>query len=357
MNASVISTIAETPDDKIIAEYIWLGATPTDIRSKSRTITHPKEQDPPTVAELPAWNYDGSSTEQAPGDNSEVILQPRRVFPDPLRRGRHILVVCDTYTPQGDPLPSNTRCPAKHIFDRAPEAEPWFGLEQEYTIFEPDTTTPHGWPGRGHFPAPQGPYYCGVGCNHTPARAVSEAHYRACLAAGISISGTNAEVMLGQWEYQVGPVEGIDSGDQMTASRYLLHRIGELFGVVISLDPKPIEGDWNGAGCHMNFSTAAMRQSGGYEAIMDTVQRLAAAHDDHIAVYGIGNDRRLTGRHETASIDAFSWGVADRGASVRIPSDTARNQCGYLEDRRPASNADPYVITSKMFATSLGETE
>ena len=344
----------QIPDKKIQAEYIWLGCTSTDIRSKTRTLDSSKfNATLPTPDEIPEWNYDGSSTEQAPGDASEVIIKPRRVYPNPFRSCGSVIVLCDTYTPDGKPLETNSRFGANAIFEKALEEKPWFGLEQEYTIFQEDGVTPHGWPKGQNFPRPQGPYYCGVGHINTQARLVSEAHYRACLEAGLSISGTNAEVMLGQWEYQIGPVEGIDAGDQLIVSRYLLHRVGEVCGVVISLDPKPIAGDWNGAGCHTNYSTHAMRSEGGYEVIIKAIERLSAAHEDHIAVYGVGNERRLTGLHETASMDTFSYGVADRGASIRIPSTTYADKCGYLEDRRPASNCDPYIVTSKIFETTV----
>jgi len=159
--------------------------------------------------------------------------------------------------------------------------------------------------------------------------------------------------MPGQWEYQVGPCEGISSGDQLWLSRYIMHRVCEDFGVRVSFDPKPVSGDWNGAGCHTNYSTSEMRAPGGYAAIIAACDKLAAKHDEHIRVYGEGNDRRLTGHHETARIDKFSYGVANRGASVRIPRQSQLEGCGYLEDRRPASNMDPYVVTSKIVQTTI----
>jgi glutamine synthetase len=339
---------------KIMAEYVWIGGATTtggvDLRSKTKTLN----KMPSSIEDLPEWNYDGSSTNQAPGSDSEVILRPRAIFADPFRSEGNILVMCDTYTPAGTPLPTNTRHDADKIFSQDLASEPWFGIEQEYTLFEKDGFTPLGWP-VGGFPGAQGPYYCSAGTDVSFGRNVANAHYKACLYAGINVSGINAEVMPGQWEYQVGPCTGIESGDHMWISRYLLIRICEEFGVNVSFDPKPIAGDWNGAGCHTNYSTAKMRCDGGMEEILRACERLGAKHEEHIRVYGEGNERRLTGAHETAPIDKFSYGVANRGASIRIPRQAEKEGKGYLEDRRPASNICPYVVTAKIFQTTVLE--
>merc|ERR1719247_2512523 len=211
---------------------------------------------------------------------------------------------------------------------------------------------PFGFPDGGGLPKEQGPYYCSAGYDCTIGRTVADTHYKACLYAGITISGINAEVMPGQWEYQVGPCEGIKSGDDLWMSRYLMVRVCELMGCNVTFDPKPMSGDWNGAGCHTNYSTKPMREKGGYKEIIAAIEKLAKKHDEHIKVYGEGNERRLTGAHETAPITAFSYGVANHGASVRIPRDAEANQCGYFEDRRPASNCDPYVVTGLVFKTT-----
>ncbi len=321
--------------------FLWLGTTDIFFLILNPTSFRPQ------------WNFDGSSTAQAPGDNSEVILYPQAVYRDPfIRGGNNILVLCDCYTPQGDAIPSNTRNKCAAQQEKVKEQVPWYGIEQEYTLFEADGTTPFGWPKCG-YPGPQGPYYCSVGTENAYGRAVMEAHYKACLYAGIEISGTNCEVMPGQWEYQVGPAVGIEGGDMLWMSRYLLFRVCEIFGVVVSLDPKPIPGDWNGAGCHTNFSTKKMREPGGYAEIMNAIHRLSKKHVEHINAYGDGNERRLTGRHETASMDMFSYGVANRGASVRIPYTTKQDGYGYFEDRRPSSNMDPYVVTGILIQTTL----
>eukprot|EP00245_Coleochaete_scutata_P007490 TRINITY_DN22912_c0_g1_i1.p1 TRINITY_DN22912_c0_g1~~TRINITY_DN22912_c0_g1_i1.p1 ORF type:complete len:367 (+),score=67.64 TRINITY_DN22912_c0_g1_i1:121-1221(+) len=340
------------PDEKkVIAEYIWIGGSGTDIRSKARTLTGPIT----SPSQLPKWNYDGSSTGQAPGDDSEVILYPQAIYKDPFRRGNNILVMCDCYTPAGVPLPTNKRAAAAEIFEKVKEHVPWFGIEQEYTLLSTENW-PLGWPKNG-YPGPQGPYYCGVGADKAWGRDIMDAHYKACIYAGITISGTNGEVMPGQWEYQVGPCTGIESGDELWISRYILERITETAGVVLSLDPKPIKGDWNGAGCHTNYSTKEMREDGGYEVIKKAISKLAAKHKEHIAAYGEGNERRLTGKHETASINKFLWGVANRGASVRVGRDTEKEGKGYFEDRRPASNMDPYIVTSMIAQTTILDTD
>jgi glutamine synthetase len=252
------------------------------------------------------------------------------------------------------PITNNTRVDAARVMEAAKEHVPWFGIEQEYTLFEADGVTPYGWP-KGGFPGPQGPYYCGAGAHSAFGRLIVDAHYRACLFAGVNISGVNAEVMPGQWEYQVGPCTGIESGDHMWISRYILLRVCEDFGVIVSFDPKPIPGDWNGAGCHTNYSTQAMREEGGMAAIIEAIEKLKLKHKVHIAAYGKGNERRLTGRHETASIESFSYGVANRGASVRIPRQAEAEGKGYFEDRRPASNMDPYVVTGRIVKTTILE--
>jgi len=352
--------------EKVQAEYVWVGGN-NELRCKTKTL----DKAPKSPEDLPVWNFDGSSTEQAPGTDSEVLLVPRAIFRDPFRAGptgksANIIVLADCFKPDpdkpkgvGEPIPTNTRVVAAAIMDKVAKTEPWFGIEQEYTLFEPDGVTPYGWPVGGFPDRPQGPYYCSIGMENAYGRPICEAHYRACMYAGINISGINGEVMPGQWEYQVGPCTGIESGDQLLISRYLLIRVCEQYGVRVSFDPKPIPGDWNGAGCHTNVSTKEMRAPGGYAVILKAMERLGAdgKQDEHIKAYDISggedNKRRLTGAHETAPITKFSFGVANRGCSVRIPRMTEKEKCGYFEDRRPASNMDPYVVTGKIMETCV----
>eukprot|EP00559_Dactyliosolen_fragilissimus_P007013 CAMPEP_0184855398 /NCGR_PEP_ID=MMETSP0580-20130426/664_1 /TAXON_ID=1118495 /ORGANISM="Dactyliosolen fragilissimus" /LENGTH=419 /DNA_ID=CAMNT_0027349909 /DNA_START=58 /DNA_END=1317 /DNA_ORIENTATION=- len=346
------------PEESILAEYVWVDAE-GNTRSKTRTLPAAKAE---SISTLPKWNFDGSSTGQAPGDDSEVILKPQRIFTDPFRPRsdgpKNILVMCDTWTPSGEPLESNSRAVAAKAFEGKEDEEPWFGLEQEFTLFNLDERTPLGWPLGGMPSRPQGPYYCSVGPENSFGRHITDAMYKACLYAGINISGTNGEVMPGQQEYQVGPCVGIDAGDQLMMSRYILQRVCEDFQVYCTLHPKPIvDGDWNGAGMHTNFSTKSMRDDGGIDVIKKAIYKLGAKHEDHIANYGTGNELRLTGLHETASINQFCYGVANRGASIRIGRDTEEEGKGYFEDRRPASNADPYVVTGKIMHTVMEDVD
>lgn len=337
--------------DTVQAEYIWIGGSGADLRCKTKTLNIKKVK---SISDLPIWNFDGSSTKQAPGEDSEVFLKPVAFYPDPFRGGNNVMVMCECTLPSGEPIPTNTRHQANLTMEKAKQEEPWFGIEQEYTLFEIDGITPLGWPVAG-FPAPQGPYYCGAGTGSAVGRKIADAHYRACLYSGLKISGINAEVMASQWEYQIGPCVGIESGDMVWMSRYLMTRVCEDFGVKVSFHPKPIRGDWNGAGCHTNVSTKSMRSTGGYDAILSAMKKLEAKHQEHIDVYGEDNSQRLTGAHETAHIGKFAYGVANRGASIRIPRQTFLDKKGYFEDRRPASNMDPYVVTAKIVQTTVLE--
>ncbi len=325
----------------IKAEYIWIdGTEPTPLlRSKTKVLA--------SSDELPIWGFDGSSTNQAPGKASDCVLQPVFSCPDPIRGAPHLLVLCEVLLTDMTPHPTNTRAPLVEVSERYGAQEPLFGIEQEYTLFK--GSRPLGFPDHTGYPAPQGPYYCGVGADDIYGRPLVEAHLDACLRAGLSISGINAEVMPGQWEFQVGPLAPLDVSDQLWVARWLLHRIGEDFDISATLDPKPVRGDWNGAGCHTNFSTNSMRD--GYEAVVKAAEALGKNAAEHVANYGVGIEERLTGQHETAPYDQFSYGVSDRGASVRIPWQVAQEGKGYLEDRRPNANMDPYTVTRLITGT------
>lgn len=322
------------------AEYIWIdGTEPTaQLRSKTKVL--------PDGAAPPIWGFDGSSTNQAPGKASDCVLEPVCVVPDPIRGGAHKLVMCEVLLTDMSPHPTNTRALLREVAAKYVDQEPLFGIEQEYTLFKDGR--PLGFP-EGGFPGPQGPYYCSVGAAVAFGREISEDHATACMEAGLAISGTNAEVMPGQWEFQIGAVDPLTVSDHLWIARWLLHRIAEDHGVVLSIDPKPMPGDWNGAGAHTNFSTAEMRES--YDAVIAACEALAENPLEHIKAYGYGIEDRLTGLHETAPWSSFNYGVSDRGASVRIPWQVAKEGRGYIEDRRPNANSDPYVVTRMIVGT------
>jgi glutamine synthetase len=322
------------------AEYIWIDGTEPSPKLRSKTKIIPDGQEPGI------WGFDGSSTNQAEGHASDRVLKPAYVTPDPLRGPDDKLVLCEVLNIDMTPHSTNTRAACAATFEKYKDQEPWFGIEQEYTFYQEGR--PLGWPATG-YPAPQGGYYCGVGADEIFGRDIVEAHTDACLTAGIALSGTNAEVMIGQWEYQVGPADTLAVADQLWLSRWLLYRVAEDFNVAATLDPKPMPGDWNGAGCHTNFSTKAMRE--GWDPIIAACEALGAKAEEHVKAYGEGIERRLTGSHETAPWNEFSYGVSDRGASVRIPWQVEVDKKGYIEDRRPNSNMDPYLVAGLITET------
>ncbi|XP_053266970.1 glutamine synthetase [Pleuronectes platessa] len=352
LNKSLRQQYLNLPQEgKCQVTYIWIDGTGEDVRAKTRTL----DTEPKGLEEIPEWNFDGSSTYQSEGSNSDMYLKPVCMFRDPFTLDPNKLVLCEVFKYNRLPAETNYRNSCEKVMQKVEEHCIWFGMEQEYTLLGVDGH-PFSWPAQG-YPLPQGPYYCGVGANNAYGRDIVECHYKACLYAGVNIYGTNAEVMPSQWEYQVGPCEGIAMGDHLWVSRYLLHRVCEDFGVVATLDPKPMKGPWNGAGCHTNVSTKEMREEGGLEYIEKAIAKLEKRHKEHIAVYdprgGKDNMRRLTGLYETSNIEHFSAGVANRGASIRIPRQVGQEKKGYFEDRRPASNCDPYVVTKAITCTCL----
>jgi glutamine synthetase len=333
------------PNHKYQAMYIWVdGRKPTaKMRSKTRILE--AGEDPPI------WGFDGSSTEQAEGHNSDCVLVPVFICRDTILGGDNLLVLCEVYLPGGEPHSSNTRARLRETVARYGDQEPLFGLEQEYTFL--DGNLPYSWPTKGA-PAPQGGYYCGVGSDEALGRGIVEEHLEACLNAGLQFAGTNPEVMPAQWEFQVGPLPPLEVADQLWMARWILYRITEKYGISATLHPKPMRGDWNGAGCHTNFSTREMRAAGGYPAIIAACEALGRRVALHVENYGDGIEERLTGRHETSRPYEFSYGVSDRGASIRIPWQVEKEQRGYLEDRRPNANCDPYVTTRLIIETVCG---
>ena len=326
----------------MIYKYIWLdGYTPEpNLRSKIQVVSSRARI---SSIEPPLWSFDGSSTQQADGGNSDCVLNPVSEYKLSDKTIVDALVMCEVLDSDGGQHNSNYRSTADLIDD-----EWWFGFEQEYFFYKDGE--PLGWK-KGEEPAPQGQYYCAVGSGNVIGREISERHLKVCLNAGINITGTNAEVALGQWEYQcLG--KGVKAGDDLWLSRYLLSEIAEEYDVSVVLHPKPKAGDWNGSGMHTNFSNEEMRLSGTEGLMKEICQKLEIRHAVGIKEYGSHNQLRLTGNHETQSINTFSYGISDRGASIRIPIHTVQNNWnGYLEDRRPASNADPYRIMAHIVET------
>jgi glutamine synthetase len=343
------------------AEYIWYdglegdackGLIFNEMRSKTKCIEKPITSMNP--GDFPDWSFDGSSTGQAEGNNSDIVIKPVFVCPDPIRGGTDVLVLCECFNPDGEtPHATNDRAKLRAIMnDKVKKCDALYGFEQEYTMMDGKTGKVYGWP-EGGYPAPQGPFYCAVGDESVYGRPLAEAHMDACIKAGLKISGINAEVMPGQWEFQIGPAGPLEMPDHVMIGRWLLYRLGEEFGIVSTLDPKPCPGDWNGTGAHTNFSTADMRVPGGMKVIDEAVQKLSKRHAEHIAAYGSGNERRLTGKHETCDMNTFRSGVADRGSSIRIPLPVSLKGYGYLEDRRPSANVNPYVVARMLLETCV----
>lgn len=346
---------------KIYLEYVWLdGNYPQQIRSKTKIIESTKnttfEKWKRNPESLPVWNFDGSSTNQATTKNSELLLKPVNIFIDPFKEDGFV-VLAEVYNTDMTPHKTNKRNKMIETI-KSFDDETMYGFEQEYIIYDRVTNKPLGWPIDG-FPKPQGDYYCAVGGNNVTGRQFVDEHTSLCEISELEISGINAEVALGQWEYQIGPVYAADGADQLWMSRYILHKLSEKYNYYIELDPKPYKGnDWNGSGMHVNFSTKEMRKDlkNKKKLVTEACEKLGTRVKEHINVYGVNNQYRLTGANETCSINEFRYGVGDRSASIRIPTSINDNKTpGYLEDRRAASNADPYEIVNVIIETICGE--
>ena len=372
MNTDEISSNTDEMKDTTIAkvnsiqtsmelyEYIWLDKD-FNFRSKNRILPQKVGYCRYYTFDELSWNYDGSSTGQATGDESEVVLKVVHCVKNPFyERSKTLvnvyLVLCATYNQKGEPLESNNYHVATQRFKDYLKDEPWFGLEQEYFLMDPKTDKPLG------FTDPKlndnkGSYYCGLGSKHIveQSRKIVDEHMIKCVDIGLHISGTNAEVSISQWEFQVGPCPGIYAAHELWIARYILERVVESYGLYVSWHPKPIEG-WNGSGCHTNYSTLVMRKSctdrNGMVQITDAIKKLEKKHKLHMENYGTDNGMRMTGGYETSSADEFSWGIGSRGTSIRVGNETNKKGYGYFEDRRPASNCDPYLVTSLIYETT-----
>ncbi len=352
---------------KQLLEYVWIDLN-GNLRSKIKihfgsTINK--------VDSCTVWNFDGSSTGQSLSNIiSDVIISPIRLYNNPLlNHPNSKIVLCECLNADMTPHETNSRDKCVKTSEKYKVFDCLFGIEQEYVILQRNGQ-PYKWlnmsdPGLGD----QGPYYCSVGGDRAFGREISDEHLLYCLEAGINICGTNAEVMPSQWEFQIGTCDMLTVSDDLLVARFLLHKITEKHNCSVSFYPKLFEA-WNGSGGHTNFSTKEMRRGGttkwnsynrppdwkpekipGMNYIIDACEKLSKKHVEHIKVYGVDNDKRLTGKHETSSIHTFSWGYQNRNCSVRIPLQVCIDNCGYLEDRRPASNMDPYLVTEIMVTT------
>jgi glutamine synthetase len=345
----------------IIAEYIWLDAW-GNIRSKTRVMkqnTKDRQDNDITLLDFPDWNYDGSSTGQATGNASEIIIKPVNYYKNPFvndsdtQHSNH-LVLCETYLINGKPHSTNNRNKLVEILSKYNDLEPMYGFEQEFFIVTPYGKIPAF--NTSEILKVQGQYYCGVGEGNVFDRQPVIETMNNCIYAGLNITGMNAEVAPSQWELQVCHT-GVEAADQLIILRYILGRTLEKYKLNYDISPKPIQGDWNGSGCHTNFSTNIMREGDlknnktGYDIIFKCMEKLEKNHKLHMDLYGVDNNKRMTGGHETSSYDVFTFGLGNRGCSVRIPNQTLNDKKGYFEDRRPGSNVDPYVVSYLILET------
>jgi glutamine synthetase len=343
---------------KILLEYVWIDGNDT-LRSKNKIMSF--ENNNIDLSDIPLWNFDGSSTFQSTTIKSDIILKPVRVYKNPfIKFMTSYLILCECYNIDLTPHLTNKRHTCFTTYSKCNKDEFLFGIEQEYILFERNKQNlsesgcnlPYMWKEHDNPEiGDQNPYYCSIGGDRNFGREIINKHLQLCLETGIEICGTNAEVMASQWEYQIGVCDALQVSDDLWMSRYILQRITEDYNCFVSFHPKPYKGKWNGSGGHTNVSTKEMRDENGIEYIYNACEKLKNKHLDHMLVYGKHNEERLSGIHETSHIDTFSYGVGDRTCSIRIPINVYNDKCGYLEDRRPASNLDPYLVTEILMKT------
>lgn len=322
---------------KVKLRYIWLDAA-GHIRNKLKIVDFNKVIN--SLRDIEEWSFDGSSTGQAKTENSDLFIRPVRFYKSSV--DSEILVLCSVYDYDNNPIESEKRFQLEKLVKKYDD---WlFGIEQEYVLMDGAGTHLYRWP-QGAFPGEQGPYYCGVGYDEAYGAQIVDEHTNACLNYGISICGTNAEVMPAQWEFQIGAKDPLTVADDLIVARYLLYRVAAHHQATATLHPKPVKGNWNGSGAHTNFSTFLMRnKKTGEAAIEAALNNLEKTHDQCIKLYGDDIEHRMTGEHETSDVKTFSWGDCNRACSIRKPITVRKNGYGYLEDRRPCANINPYVV-------------
>lgn len=362
-----LKSVATNTHTIIVVEYVFIDGF-NNVRSKTRIITgkiYPECEDRGLMFNISIWNVDGSSTGQSITKNSDIILIPRSIFNDPFNTNtpdvKYLLCMCEVLNSDKTSHITNTRQILYNTLigigiDNINKIEPLFGIEQEYVILNADGKTPYKWTQQIE-DSSAGIYYCSVGGDRNFGREIVMKHMNYCITAGIAICGVNSEVAPSQWEFQVGVCDPFVIGDNLWMARYILNRVAELYNTCISYDPKPYGVKWSGSGAHTNFSTKLMREDNGIKYIKKAIDKLSLKHEEHIKVYGQGNERRLTGNHETCNINTFSYGACDRSSSIRIPINVVMDGKGYLEDRRPASNCDPYIVCARIIETVCTDTD
>ena len=318
--------------------YLWLDST-GHIRNKLKIVKHNVYH----VNDAEQWSYDGSSTNQAPTGDSDLFINPVRIYRSTLHD--EVLVLCSITNFDGDAIKSEKRPQLVNLAKKYKSSEWLFGIEQEYVLMDDTGTKLYRWPDGNAFPGEQGPYYCGVGYDEAYGADIIDEHTDTCIDYGLAICGTNAEVMPSQWEFQIGAEDPLTVADDLITARYLLYRIAAHYAATATLHPKPVKGNWNGSGAHTNFSTAAMMNPNtGAKAIDKAVKNLSKTHKQCIELYGEDIGQRMTGELETSDVNKFTFGDSDRACSIRKPIGVRKNGYGYLEDRRPCANINPYVV-------------
>jgi glutamine synthetase len=343
-------------------EYLWLDVN-QHMRSKIRTfiiecdyridlseILSSKTSKERFISLIPEWSYDGSSTGQCETAYSEVILKPVNFIKHPfmkpsIKGGQPILVLCEGYR-ENKPIIGNDRYDYITKMNHVKSHDIWFGLEQEFFLFDKTTKQPINWNEVKHID--QGEYYCGVNRSTYKEKQILNVFLEKCLHVGIQISGINQEVAPCQWEYQIGPVCADEAPDQMIFAKYILYNIAQEYDAYTNFHPKPLKGNWNGSGCHINISTTQTRGKNGFQYMQQIITKMSEDHVNFIKEYcGSDNEQRLTGFHETSNPTKFSYSVGGRDCSVRIPQQVEKERCGYFEDRRPGSSINYYKTLGK----------
>ncbi|GAX81512.1 hypothetical protein CEUSTIGMA_g8940.t1 [Chlamydomonas eustigma] len=350
-------------ENKILVEYVWLGSSGSDLRSKSRVF----DTRPSSVDDVPMIAVDGGSYDQHP-EGQEVFLKPRKLFRDPFRAGDHLLVLCDSFKTNVnsslrnqnssctlEPSNSNSRAPCEETLNQASAHLPIFAAEQEYCILASSTvpsSTP-AWP-YAHLPDPCKPYMSVPGLSeanklktYASGRHLAERHLQACLHAGIKITETSQRTSPAArlWSYKLGPLLGVDLADQLWMSRFILLRLSEEEGLSVSFDPTAVGGA--GARCNMKYSTSETRNpGGGLSCIQLHLELLESAHLLHLLAYSKGcvSSRSL----------GFEVGVGgSKEPTLVVPSKTLILKAGHYVDQRPPSNVDPYLAIMVLVSTTL----